>query len=73
MSVNRFRMLGCVGEVGFRGTFRVIKVQRSSRRTLISGHLAEAPFSTSSRPGKPTDNVFIELLSGKFRAECLNR
>ncbi len=25
-----------------------------------------------SRPGKPTDNSFIESLNGKFRAECLN-
>ena len=26
-----------------------------------------------SRPGKPTDNVFIESFNGKFRAECLNQ
>ena len=25
-----------------------------------------------SKPGKPTDNAFIESFSGKFRAECLN-
>lgn len=25
-----------------------------------------------SRPGKPTDNAFIESFDGKFRAECLN-
>jgi putative transposase len=25
-----------------------------------------------SRPGKPTDNAFIEALNGCFRAECLN-
>ena len=24
------------------------------------------------RPGKPTDNGFIESFNGKFRAECLN-
>ena len=25
-----------------------------------------------SRPGKPTDNAFIESFNGKFREECLN-
>jgi putative transposase len=25
-----------------------------------------------SRPGKPTDNAFIECFNGKLRAECLN-
>jgi putative transposase len=25
-----------------------------------------------SRPGKPTDNGFIEAFNSKFRAECLN-
>lgn len=25
-----------------------------------------------SRPGKPTNNAFIESFNGKFRAECLN-
>lgn len=26
-----------------------------------------------SRPGKPTDNAFIESFNGKFRRECLNQ
>jgi putative transposase len=26
-----------------------------------------------SRPGKPTDNAFIEAFNGGFRAECLNQ
>lgn len=26
-----------------------------------------------SRPGKPTDNAFIESFNGKFRADCLNQ
>jgi putative transposase len=26
-----------------------------------------------SRPGKPTDNAYIESLGGKFRAECLDQ
>jgi putative transposase len=26
-----------------------------------------------SRPGKPTDNAYIESFNGKFRAECLDQ
>ena len=26
-----------------------------------------------SRPGKPTNNAYIESFNGKFRAECLNQ
>lgn len=26
-----------------------------------------------SRPGKPTDNAFIEAFPGRFRSECLNQ
>ena len=26
----------------------------------------------SSRPGKPTDNAFIEAFNGRYRQECLN-
>ena len=25
-----------------------------------------------SRPGKPSDNAFIDAFNGRFRAECLN-
>ena len=28
--------------------------------------------SDFSRPGKPTDNPFIEAFNGRLRAECLN-
>lgn len=26
-----------------------------------------------SRPGKPTDNAYIEAFNGRFRTECLNQ
>ena len=34
------------------------------------GHQVQLDFS---RPGKPTDNAFIESFNGKFRQECLNQ
>ena len=30
------------------------------------------PRKGCSRPGKPTDNAFIEAFNGRFRQECLN-
>jgi pyridoxal/pyridoxine/pyridoxamine kinase len=29
-------------------------------------------FGSDSRPGKPTDNAFVESFNGSFRDECLN-
>jgi transposase InsO family protein len=51
-----------------------------SRGILICGLTTKASFLNwtlrarlrLSRPGKPTDNSFIESFNGKFRAECLN-
>ena len=49
-------------------------------RSGIGVHLARSGFWAYqkdvildfSRPGKPTDNAFIESFNGKFRVECLN-
>jgi putative transposase len=40
----------------------------------VCGHLGYAKGVTLdfSRPGKPTDNAFIEAFNSKFRSECLN-
>jgi transposase InsO family protein len=35
-----------------------------------AAQLAVTPLDFS-RPGKPTDNAFIEAFNGRFRAECL--
>jgi putative transposase len=39
-----------------------IKIQRPSKRVRMA----------FSRPGKPTDNAFVESFKATFRAECLN-
>src|SRR6516225_8818206 len=42
------------------------------RGIWIFGPISAVSRSTSHGPEKPSDNVFIESLNGKFRAECLN-
>src|SRR6516165_6563625 len=49
-----------------------IKAQSLSPAISTSGLISAVSRSTFSRPGKPTDNAFIESFNGKFRAECLN-
>jgi len=44
----------------------------SSPRIWISGHTGEEVELVFSRPGKPTDNPYIESFNGSFREECLN-
>jgi putative transposase len=39
---------------------------------LIYGPIANDVELDFSRPGKPTDNAFIESFNGKFRSGCLN-
>jgi len=55
------------GEVGYPKTIRL-----DNGPEFISKELDGVTLDFS-RPGKPTDNAFIESLNGKFRAECLNR
>ena len=62
--------------VGRQGGFpAVIRVGQGSE--FVSRDLELWAYQRSitldfSRPGKPTDNAFIESFNGKFRAECLN-
>lgn len=58
------------------GTPKVIKVDNGPE--FISKELDMWAYSKGveldySRPGKPTDNAFIESFNGKFRNECLNQ
>lgn len=57
------------------GTPKRIKVD--NRPEFISKELDLWAYTNNvtldfSRPGKPTDNAFIESFNGKFRQECLN-
>ena len=58
--------------VGFPKTFRVDNGPEFVSRDLDLWAYQREVTLDFSRPGKPTDNAFIESFNGKFRAECLN-
>lgn len=58
--------------VGYLATIRV-----DQESEFVSGDLDLWAYQKGvildfSRPGKPTDNSFVEAFNGKFRAQCLN-
>jgi len=57
---------------GFPKTIRVDQGTEFVSRDLDLWAYQRGVTLDFSRPGKPTDNAFIESLNGKFRAECLN-
>jgi len=63
---------GVCKEVGFPATTRVDQGSEFVSRDLDLWAYQRGVTLDFSRPGKPTDNAFIESFNGKFRAECLN-
>jgi putative transposase len=59
------------GEIGYP-TIRVDQGSEFVSRDLDLWAYQRDVILDFSRPGKPTDNAFIESFNGKFRAECLN-
>jgi putative transposase len=60
---------------GRLGRLNAIRVDQGTE--FVSRNLDLWPYALGvtldfSRPGKPTDNAFIEAFSGRFRAQCLN-
>jgi putative transposase len=58
--------------VGYPKTIRVDQGSEFVSRDLDLWAYANDVTLDFSRPGKPTDNAFIEAFNGRFRAECLN-
>ena len=58
--------------VGYPKTIRVDQGSEFISRDLDLWAYTNGVTLDFSRPGKPTDNAFIESFNGKFRAECLN-
>jgi len=61
----------CVA-TGYPKTIRVDQGSEFVSRDLDLWAYAKGVTLDFSRPGKPTDNAFIEAFNGRFRAECLN-
>ena len=60
-------------EVGFPKSIRVDQGSEFVSRDLDLWAYRHGVILDFSRPGKPTDNAFIEAFNGRFRAECLNQ
>ena len=60
------------GQVGYPKTIRVDQGSEFVSRDLDLWAYANGVTLDFSRPGKPTDNAFIEAFNSKFRSECLN-
>jgi len=60
------------GELGYPKTIRLDNGPEFISKDLDLWAFMKGVTLDFSRPGKPTDNAFIESLNGKFRAECLN-
>lgn len=58
--------------VGYPQAIRVDQGSEFISRDLDLWAYANNVTLDFSRPGKPTDNAFIEAFNGRFRAECLN-
>jgi len=59
-------------KAGFPKTIRVDQGTEFVSRDLDLWAYRRGVTLDFSRPGKPTDNAFIEAFNGRFRAECLN-
>ncbi len=60
------------GEAGYPKAIRVDQGSEFVSRDLDLWAYRHGVTLDFSRPGKPTDNAFIEAFNGRFRAECLN-
>ena len=61
------------GKVGYPKAIRVDQGTEFVSRDLDLWAYTNNVVLDFSRPGKPTDNAFIESFNGKFRQECLNQ
>ncbi|WP_366943566.1 integrase core domain-containing protein [Cypionkella sp.] len=66
------RWTGFVGKQGYPKTIRVDQGSEFVSHDMDLWARQRGVALDFSRPGKPTDNAFIEAFNSRFRAECLN-
>jgi putative transposase len=71
-SFGKAAITGRIQAVGYPRTIRVDQGSEFVSRDLDIWAYQKGVVLDFSRPGKPTDNSFIESFNGKFRSECLN-
>ena len=59
--------------IGYPKTIRVDQGSEFASRDMDLWAYQRGVTLDFSRPGKPTDNAFIEAFNGRFRTECLNQ
>jgi putative transposase len=59
-------------QIGYPRTIRVDNGSEFVSKDLDLWAYANGVTLDFSRPGKPTDNDYMEAFNGRFRAECLN-
>lgn len=59
-------------KIGYPKTIRVDQGSEFISRDLDLWAYTNEVTLDFSRPGKPTDNAYIEAFNSRFRAECLN-
>jgi|GEM_PF-1786953 len=76
MSIGGQRVMEVLRQVaeerGLPGTIRVDNGPEFTSRILDQWAYLNGVELDFSRPGKPTDNAFVESFNGRFRQECLN-
>lgn len=60
------------GQIGYPKTIRVDQGSEFISRDMDLWAYQKGVILDFSRPGRPTDNAFIEAFNGRLRAECLN-
>jgi len=73
LSAQGFPFPAPAGVVDYAASIRVDQGSEFISRDLDLWTYTRGVVLDFSRPGKPTDNAFIESFNGKFRAECLNQ